>query len=193
MTKMTRNTPYRVAVWRPGDVGSVCIREAIRRPELEVVGAYVYSEHKDGVDIGTLVGKDPIGVVATRNLEQFLAIECDVVIYTALDFSGGPAEQDFVTLLKEGKNVITSLPYNYLPARSADVKQALLAASLEGGATFYASGVNPDFIGNRYVPLQTGLSNDVDSIKIEEYFDCEDQANTTTLEIIGLGAYFCPL
>ncbi|MEX1670975.1 hypothetical protein AB4876_18885 [Zhongshania guokunii] len=35
--------------------------------------------------------------------------------------------------------------------------------------------------------LQTGLSNDVDSIKIEEYFDCEDQANTTTLDIIGFG------
>ncbi|MEX1670974.1 hypothetical protein AB4876_18880 [Zhongshania guokunii] len=122
---MTINTPYHVAVWGPGDVGSVCIRGAIRRPELEVVGAYVYGEHKDGVDIGTLVGKDPVGVAATGNLAQFLAVDCDVVIYTALDFPGGPAEQDFLTLIKAGKNVITSLPYSYLPARSEDFKQAL--------------------------------------------------------------------
>jgi hypothetical protein len=184
---MTRTTPYRIAVWGTGDVAGVCIREAIRRPDLEVVGAYVYNEKKDDVDIGTIVGKDPIGVKATRDLKKFLAIDCDVVLYTALDIPGGPAEQDFITLLKAGKNVITSLPYSYLPARDKKFGDALTAAAEEGGATFYATGVNPDFIGHRYVLLQTGLSSEVDSIKIEEYFDCVDQVNTSTLEVIGLG------
>jgi 4-hydroxy-tetrahydrodipicolinate reductase len=61
---------YRIAIWGPGDVGSICIREAARLPELEVVGAYVYSDHKDGVDVGTLVGIDALGVSATRDLEE---------------------------------------------------------------------------------------------------------------------------
>ena len=187
MIQMIRKEPYRVAVWGAGDVGSVCIREALRRDDLSVVGALVYNEKKDGLDIGTLVGKEPIGVRATRDVDAFLAIDCDVVLYTALDFPGGPAEQDFITLLKAGKNVVTSLPYNYLSYRCQELKQAIESAALEGGATFYASGVNPDFIGHRYVLLQTGLSNEVDSINIEEYFDCEDQENTGTLEIIGLG------
>jgi hypothetical protein len=33
----------------------------------------------------------------------------------------------------------------------------------------------------------TGLSNDVRSIRIEEYFDCVHQANPSTLALIGLG------
>src|ERR1700722_13130966 len=109
--------PYRVAIWGPGDVGSICIREAVRLPELEVVGAYVYSEHKHGVDVGTLAGIDPIGVDATHDLDEFLALDCDVVLYTALDFPGSNALGDFVTLLEAGKNVITSQPYNNLAAR----------------------------------------------------------------------------
>jgi hypothetical protein len=39
----------------------------------------------------------------------------------------------------------------------------------------------------RLTPLLTGLSNDVKRIKIEEYFDCEDQANIALLQVIGLG------
>lgn len=187
MSRMMQTQPFKLAVWGPGDVGSICIREAIRRPDFEVVGAYVYSEHKDGQDIGVLVGKEPIGVKATRNLDEFMAIDCDVVLYTALDIPGGPAEKDFELLLRAGKTVVTSLPYNYLEFRQPELKQALAKAAEEGGGTFYASGVNPDLIGHRYVLQQTGLSNEVESIAIEEYFDCEDQANSSTLQVIGLG------
>jgi 2,4-diaminopentanoate dehydrogenase len=179
--------PYRVAIWGPGDVGSICVREAVRLPELEVVGAYVYSAHKDGVDIGTLAGIDPIGVKATRGLEQFLAVDCDIVIYTALDVPGGAALKDFVTLLEAGKNVLTSQPYNYLEVRDPSFREALEAAAERGGATFHAGGINPDFIGQRWALQVTGLSNDVRQIKIEEYFECAQQANESTLRLIGLG------
>jgi 4-hydroxy-tetrahydrodipicolinate reductase len=179
--------PYRVAIWGPGDVGCICIREAVRLPELEVVGAYVYSEQKDGLDIGTIAGIEPLGVNATRDLDAFLSIDCDVVLYTALDLPGGGALQDFVTLLDAGKNVITSQPYNYLPARDPAFGEAISAAAQRGGATFHAGGINPDFIGQKWALLMTGLSNDVRQIKIEEYFDCVQQANESTLRLIGLG------
>jgi 2,4-diaminopentanoate dehydrogenase len=179
--------PYRVAIWGPGDVGSICIREAVRLSELEVVGAYVYSEHKDGVDVGTLAGIEPIGVRATKDLETFLATDCDVVLYTALDIPGGGALADFVTLLEAGKNVITSQPYNYLQAREPSFGETIDDAARRGGATFHAGGINPDFIGQRLALLMTGLSNDVRQIKIEEYFDCVQQANESTLRLIGLG------
>src|ERR1700733_11154089 len=109
--------PYKVAVWGPGDVGSICLREAIRLPELEIVGALVYSEAKHGVDIGTLVGVEEIGVVTTNDRDEFLALDCDVVLHTALDFPGVPVLDDYVALLEAGKNVISSPPYNYLSVR----------------------------------------------------------------------------
>jgi hypothetical protein len=179
--------PYRIAVWGTGDVGTICIREAVRLPEFEVVGAYVYSEDKDGVDIGTIAGIDPIGATATRDLDEFLALDCDIVLYTALDVPNSTALEDFVKLLEAGKNVLTSQPYNYLPARDPGFGEALRAAGERGGATFHAGGVNPDFISQRLALALTGLSNDVRQIKIEEYFDCIDQANASTLLLVGLG------
>jgi 4-hydroxy-tetrahydrodipicolinate reductase len=179
--------PYRVAIWGPGDVGSICIREAIRLPELEIVGALVYSEAKAGVDIGTLAGADPIGVRTTRDRDEFLALDSDVVLYTALDYPGCPALDDFVALLEAGRNVITSHPYNYLPARDPAFGEAIEAAARRGGATFYAGGANPDFVGHRLAMTLTGFSNDIRLITIEEYFDCVQQANPGILQVIGLG------
>ncbi|MHB8691167.1 MAG: hypothetical protein ACYDHH_07965 [Solirubrobacteraceae bacterium] len=179
--------PYRVAVWGPGDVGSICIREAIRLPELELVAALVYSQDKDGIDIGALAGAEPIGIQATRDRDAFLACDCDVVIHTSLDYPGAAAIDDYVALLQDGKNVITSHPYNYLEVRDQEFKDRLTEAALRGGATFYAGGANPDFVGHRLAMTLAGFSNDIRQIKIEEYFDCVLQANPGILQVIGLG------
>jgi hypothetical protein len=179
--------PYRVAIWGPGDAGSICIREAARLPELEVVGAYSFSDAKAGRDVGEIAGIGPLGVFATRDLDEFLAIDCDVVLHTALDFPGVPVLEDYVTLLEAGKNVITSHPYNYLEVRPPEMRERIEAAAKAGGATFYAGGANPDFVGHRLAMTLTGFSNDVRQLKIEEYFDCRLQANPGILQVIGLG------
>ncbi|HEX3899137.1 MAG TPA: hypothetical protein VHW74_08180 [Mycobacteriales bacterium] len=179
--------PYRVAVWGPGDVGAICIREAIRLPELEVVGALAYSEAKIGRDIGTIVGVEPIGVLATGNLEEFLALNCDVVLHTALDYPGAAVLDDYVSLLEAGKNVITSHPYTNLKARDPEFGARLTEAAERGGGTFYAGGANPDFAAHRLMMTLTAFSNDIKEIRIEEYFDCVQQANPGVLEVIGLG------
>lgn len=178
--------PYRVAVWGPGDVGGICLREAIRLPELEVVGVLVYSDAKSGQDVGTVVGVDPIGVTTTNSREEFLALECDVVIHTALDYPGANTIDDFVDLLEAGHNVITSHPYNNLKARAPGFAERLRAAAEMGGGTFYAGGANPDFVTHRLAMTLTGYSNDIRQIKIEEYFDCIQQANPGILQVIGL-------
>jgi hypothetical protein len=178
--------PYRVAIWGPGDVGSICTREAIRLPELEVVGALVYSNAKAGQDIGTVVGAEEIGVRTTADRDEFLALDCDVVLHTALDFPGATAIDDYVALLEAGKNVITSHPYNYLEVRDAEFRERLTEAAERGGGTFHATGANPDFVGHRLAMTLTGYSNDVRLLKIEEYFDCVQQANPGILQVIGL-------
>jgi 4-hydroxy-tetrahydrodipicolinate reductase len=178
--------PYRIAVWGVGDVGAICLREAIRLPELEVVGALVYSDAKNGRDVGDLVGAGPIGVNATNDRDAFLALDCDVVLHTALDFPGASAVDDFVALLEAGKNVITSHPYNYLEAREPEIGKRIAYAAEQGGGTFYAGGANPDFVGHRLAMTLTGYSNDVRRITVEEYFDCAQQANSGILEVIGL-------
>jgi 2,4-diaminopentanoate dehydrogenase len=178
--------PYRVAIWGPGDVGSICARELIRLPETELVAAFAYSEAKIGHDVGTLAGLDPIGVKVTGEPAELLAVDCDVVLHTALDFPGATTLDDFVTLLEAGKNVITSHPYNNLDARDPSFRQRLEAAAAQGGGTFYASGANPDFVCQRLMLTLSGFSQDVRQIQVEEYFDCVQQANPGILQVIGL-------
>ncbi|MCK5751966.1 MAG: dihydrodipicolinate reductase, partial [Mycobacterium sp.] len=52
------------------------------RPDLALVGARVYSPDKHGADLGTLVGRDPIGVRATTDVDEILGLEADCVLYT---------------------------------------------------------------------------------------------------------------
>jgi hypothetical protein len=53
----------RVAVISTGGVGAIAGRAVHRRGDLELVGVWVHGTEKVGVDAGTLVGIDPIGVV----------------------------------------------------------------------------------------------------------------------------------
>lgn len=101
---MTSTRPIRVIQWATGGVGTEMVTAILdHRPDIELVGARVYSEAKNGVDIGTIVGRDPIGVTATTDTADILALDADLVLYapsfTDLD--------DVCALLASGKNVAT--------------------------------------------------------------------------------------
>ena len=57
----------RVVQWATGSVGAAQLREVIDRPDLELVGLFVYGPAKVGVDAGELVGRAPTGVLATND------------------------------------------------------------------------------------------------------------------------------
>jgi hypothetical protein len=76
----------------PGSIGGELLTAILdHRRDLEVVGVRVYSDTKNGVDAGTLVGRDPIGVAATTVDEArgyaargftFIALPSDAVLLT---------------------------------------------------------------------------------------------------------------
>ncbi len=55
---------YRVIQWATGGVGRAAIEGVLAHPDLELVGCWVHSADKDGVDVGELIGIEPIGVAA---------------------------------------------------------------------------------------------------------------------------------
>ena len=75
---------YKVIQWATGGVGRASIEGIIDHPELELVGCWVHSESKDGVDVGTLIGRDPIGVLATRDVDALIAVGADCVVYNPI-------------------------------------------------------------------------------------------------------------
>src|SRR5918994_2187266 len=105
----------RVIQWATGNVGRAAIEGVLDHPDLELVGCWVHSAEKDGVDVGTLLGRDAVGVAATTDVDALLAAEADCVLYSPLF-----ADPAVVTrILESGKNVVTPLGWFYPPA--ADV------------------------------------------------------------------------
>ena len=71
----------RVIQWATGIVGRHALAAMVDHPDLEVVGVLVYSEDKAGRDGGELCGIGPIGVTATKDRDEILALEADCVLY----------------------------------------------------------------------------------------------------------------
>lgn len=183
------NAPFRIAVAGPGGLGLCAIREIQRLPELQLVGVLAYSSEKHGKDAGELAGIGPIGVRATTSFDEFLRLDAQCVIYTGRDYGDWRADAQILRLLEAGKNVITPLPYHYLKARGAEVEARFREACAKGGATLHGSGITPGFFNERLALLMTGLSNDVRSIRFQEFINAEHLAGgLNMLQLFGFGS-----
>lgn len=99
--------PYRVIQWTTGGNGQALMRAVINHPDLELVGCKVFSGEKHGVDAGTLARVDPIGVTATTDRDEILALNADVVLHVPLlNPDRSAMDRDIIDLLQSGKNVI---------------------------------------------------------------------------------------
>jgi hypothetical protein len=163
-----------VVVWGTGGVGSIAIATISRRPDLELAGVWVHSPDKVGVDAGTLAGITPIGLAATDDAEALIALAPDCVCYAASGPEGSPAaERDYVRLLAAGINVVTvsSAGLVYPPAFEAKARDRLQAAAAGGGATLYASGIEPGFAADQFVLTILTMSRGIRAVRIQELFD----------------------
>lgn len=94
-------------------MGGRALHTALTSPKFEVVGVKVFSPHKNGVDIGELVGLPPVGVKATTSKQAILALDADCVIHTPTTpalLQG--ADQDVLDLLASGKNVVSGASHH---------------------------------------------------------------------------------
>lgn len=179
--------PYRVVVFGPGGLGTVAIWETGRLPEFELVGVRAYSEAKHGRDAGELIGIDPLGVVATTDLAEALAIDCDCVIYTARDMGDFNTDDELIEILEAGRNVVTPLPYqNAALFRQDGFGERLDAACAAGGSSFHATGIDPDLITDRVALALTGICTELRSLRIRETWPA-NKLDPELLGIVGFG------
>jgi hypothetical protein len=159
---------HRVVQWGTGAIGrELLIAVLDRRSDLELVGVKVYSDDKNGVDAGTLAGRDPVGIAATTDVEQILAGEADCVLYTPR-----LARVDEVcALLASGKNVVTTA-FLFHPRRIADGdRRRLLAACERGGSTVHGGGLNPGNLSGALPLALSGMSRTIEKITLQERAD----------------------
>jgi hypothetical protein len=184
-------TARRVAVWGTGGVGSIAIGSITRRADLDLVAVRVHDPGKSGRDAGELAGIDPIGLTASDDPEHLLAADPECVCYAA-DGAGRDdgAVDDIVWLLEHGIDVVTvSLPGLVHPAAyEARHRDRLAAAAAEGGATVYASGIEPGFAADHLPLTLLTLSDEVRSVRTQEIFLYDRYPNAFAMhDVFGFG------
>jgi len=155
---------YRVIQWATGGVGRAAIEGVLAHPDLELVGAWVHSDAKAGQDLGPLIGRDPIGITATDDIDALLAVDADCVIYSPF-----MADPRVVTrILESGKNVVTPLGFFYPPAAERERFEAICRTAR---VTLHGTGIHPGGITERFPLMVSALCGSITHVRAEEFSD----------------------
>jgi 4-hydroxy-tetrahydrodipicolinate reductase len=174
-----------VAQWATGKVGARSLRGIIQHPDMELVGLYVHSEAKEGLDAGGLCGLEPTGITATRDIEDIVAARPDCVMY----MQEGVNTDDVCRLLEAGINIVTTRgEFFYPPKMDAELRERTEAACRAGGASMHATGSSPGFITEAVPVVMTSVARRLDCLTIDEYaYIPESCSPEMVFDVMGYG------
>ena len=184
----------KVGVWGPGSMGVIALRGVIDHPQLQLVDLVVHSDGKAGRDAGELCGIAPVGVQATQDPAPMLAGDADVVVYAAgANLRALEAVEDMVAIMRAGKNVVSCSVVPLVspdapgPAHSA-LAEPLRQAALDGGVSFFTTGIDSGFANDVLPLVLTGVSRVIESVRVTEMFNYATYPDRTAVyEILGFG------
>jgi 2,4-diaminopentanoate dehydrogenase len=155
----------RVVQWTTGNVGKRCVRAVVANPAYALIGCYAWSADKIGRDVGDLCGIDPIGVLATDDVDTLLALRPDVVLYTPM----WPDVDEIVRILEAGVNVVSTAAF-INGRREKSTHTRIRNACSKGGASMFGTGISPGAVELVGIAA-AGLCDRIDKFVIEEGSD----------------------
>ncbi|QLL08813.1 dihydrodipicolinate reductase [Mycobacterium vicinigordonae] len=185
--------PLRVIQWATGNVGRHAVAAVQEHPDLELVGALVYSDDKAGRDVGEICGIGEIGVVATKDVDEILALEADCVLYNAMgEANPTAAVEDICRLLASGKNVVSTAVTALIYPKSCDgpVAEQLEAACAAGKTSFHGTGIEPGWAAEVLPLTMSGLFRRIDSLVVQELMDYSTyDVGFVLFDVMGFGKH----
>jgi 4-hydroxy-tetrahydrodipicolinate reductase len=174
-----------VAQWATGNIGTRAMRAVIEHPAMDLVGVWVHSDAKAGLDAGELCGVEPTGVLATRDPDEICALGADCVLYM-------PQGCDFDVigrLLSSGSNVVTTRGEFHRPASLDQERRSQVEAACEAGRTsIHGTGSSPGFITEAVPLVLSSLQRRLDLVTIDEYADLSRRPSPSLLfDLMGFG------
>ena len=161
------------------------------RPDLELVGTLVYSDAKAGRDVGDVCGIGPVGVTATTDPDEIVALDADCVLYMPQgEMNPMGALDDICRLLGSGKNVVSTAVTGLIYPRSLGDKvvDRLESACATGQTSFHATGIEPGWAAEVLPLTMSGLFQRIDSLLVKELMDYTSYDSADMLfDIMGFG------
>lgn len=176
----------RVVQWATGNIGTRALRSILRHPGLELVGVLVYDPAKAGADAGALCGEGPVGIAATTDPADVLALAPDCVVHMGRVWDAA----EIATLLAAGINVVTTRgePEVGGVRLPADERALLLDACRRGNSSLYATGSSPGFVTDPLPLALLSLQRDFELLEIDEFADMSQRDSPHLLfEQMGFG------
>lgn len=170
----------RVVQWTTGNVGQRSARAIVRHLDLELVGCYAWSDEKAGIDVGPLIGLEPVGVVATRDADALLELLPDCVSYNPM----WPDVDEMCRILRAGINIVSTAAFITGRALGRAATERLADAAVAGRASLFGTGVNPGFL-NMFGLVTAGICDRVDQIRVLESVDATGYASAETQLSVG--------
>ena len=166
----------RVVVWGTGFVGKMVICEIVRHPGFELVGVGVHQAEKAGRDAGELCGIGPIGVIATSDVDELVALAPDALAHYGPTAAHADDNIRVIgTFLRAGIDVVSTAmtPWvwpgsDYNPPTWID---PITHACEIGGASCFTTGIDPGFANDLFPMTLMGLCSEVRSVCARELLD----------------------
>src|SRR3954465_91625 len=150
----------RFVQWTTGNVGKRSVEAVMKRPDLELVGCYAWSDDKGGRDVGELCGIAPVGVAATNDVDALLQLKPDCVVYNPM----WRDVDELVRILEAGGNVVG--PAAFITGHPLGPDRDRIAAACErGGSTMFGSGISPGFVEMLAI-VAAGASDRIDKVTV---------------------------
>ncbi|MBL7497391.1 NAD(P)H-dependent amine dehydrogenase family protein [Frankia nepalensis] len=174
----------KVVHWGTGPTGRLGLRGIINHPDLELVGLYVHSPDKVGQDAAALCGVAAnTGVAATDDAAALAAGGADCLAYFGPAAHDGAGVADVAPFLSAGTNVVTTsfAGLTHPPTAEAALRDPLEAAAVAGGASFFATGIEPGFASDLLPMALLSSCDEIRSIRIQEIADYSGYPAADTL------------
>lgn len=161
----------RVVQFGLGPIGQASARLALDRG-LDLVGALDLDPDRVGMDVGVLLGRDPVGAVVRDDAEAALAEwKPDVVLHTTLSFLD-KIEGQLMTCIGAGAHVVSSSEELFWPfERDPGFSERIDAAAREAGVAVVGTGVNPGFVMDLFPVVLSGVCARVDRVDVSRSVD----------------------
>jgi hypothetical protein len=179
--RVHNKAPYRVVQWTTGNVGKSSVQAIAANPGLELVGCYAWSAEKVGRDVGELCGIDPLGVIATDDVDALLDLRPDCVIYNPMWLDVGELER----ILSAGVNVVATAAF-ITGHNLGDQRGRIVEACRAGGSTMFGTGISPGFAELMAI-VSAGICDRVDKVTVNETADTTFYDSPATELPVGFG------
>lgn len=176
----------KVIMWGLGAMGSGMANYLLEKKGFQIVGAIDKDPGKISVDVGEIVGKEPIGVKCSDNEDEVLNVPADIILIATSSFVQDVLPQ-VEKAAKKGLNIISIAEEMAYPwAQEPELSEKMEQLAKENNVTIMGTGINPGFILDLLVIALTGACARVDKIKAARVNDLSP-FGPTVMQTQGVG------